>query len=252
MIPMFRVLASGYSRMTRPPLPGDPPCRSLVTCAASATSPSSFSAGTAIATVPSRDSPGSRGARPRSPRRSPSSPAVVRERLVRLGHLVHVLAPLHRRALAARGVHQLADQALGHGVLAARASVVHEPSKRERRAPGRAHLHWDLVGRAAHPAGLHLEHRARVLDGPLERDRRIVRRPLADHLERLVDRALGEALLAVQQHLVDQLRDERVLVDRVWLDLALGSGSLPRHRSAPYAFALAPYFDRAFFRSRTP
>src|SRR6266536_2247357 len=48
MIPMFRVLPSGYSRMTRPPFP-DGCWRSFVACAASATSSSSnFVDGTRI------------------------------------------------------------------------------------------------------------------------------------------------------------------------------------------------------------
>src|SRR5438874_801740 len=99
MILMFRVLASGYSRMSRPFLLGDSVCRFLVTCVASATVASvssSFLAGIAMAT-------------------RPPSPSIVGERAVRLRHLVHVLAALHRRALSAGGVHQLADQALGHG-----------------------------------------------------------------------------------------------------------------------------------------
>src|SRR3712207_6449068 len=46
-----------------------------------------------------------------------ASPAVVREGLVRLGHLVRVLAALGRRAQTVAGVEQLVHQALGHGLL---------------------------------------------------------------------------------------------------------------------------------------
>src|SRR3990170_2128936 len=122
MIPMFRVLASGYSRITRP-LPG-PPRRCSTFSTVSATS--IFSAGVAISEPshvglplrclsPPRGTPGP-SARPRCARRSPS---VVRERLVRLRHLVHVLAPLDRDALAVGGVHELAHQTVGHRVLLA-------------------------------------------------------------------------------------------------------------------------------------
>src|SRR3954451_23361517 len=46
------------------------------------------------------------------------SPAVVREGLVRLGHLVGVLTTLHGRAEAVGGVQDLVHEALGHGLLA--------------------------------------------------------------------------------------------------------------------------------------
>src|SRR5438045_984039 len=118
MIPMFRVLASGYSRMTRPPLPGAPVCRSLVACAVCATSASNFLAGVAIAiATPWCHRWTWRPGGARIP--LPSSPSVMRERAVGLGHLVQVLAPLHRGSLAAGRVHDLAHQALGHGVLPA-------------------------------------------------------------------------------------------------------------------------------------
>src|SRR5205814_8737333 len=93
--------------------------------------------------------------------------------------------------------------------------------------------------------------RPRVLHVPLQRDHRIVRRPFADDLERLVDDPLGQRLLAPPQHLVDELGDQGVLVDRIRFDLAPAGRSLPWHPS-PYALALAPYLDRAFLRSRTP
>src|ERR671916_2797530 len=55
-------------------------------------------------------------------------PAVVREGLVRLGHLVGVLAALDRGAQTVARVQQLVHQALGHRLLAAGAP-----------GPGRSH-----------------------------------------------------------------------------------------------------------------
>src|SRR5262245_37347423 len=187
MIPMFRVLARGYSRITSS-LPGRVP-RRVTFAAASATS--TFSAGTAISDSP-HGTPGPIRARPRCARRSPS---VVRERAVRLRHLVHVLAPLDRDALSIGGVHDLPDQALGHRMLLARTRVVHDPPHRERRSPRRPNLHRNLVVGATDPPRAHLELRANVLDRLLERDDRVVGGALADDLERLVDRAFGERLL---------------------------------------------------------
>src|SRR6266581_81274 len=77
------------------------------------------------------------------------------------------------------------------------------------------------------------QQRPGVLHGLLQGDDRVVGRALADDLEGLVHRALGQALLAVQQDLVDELRHERVLIDRIRLDLARDRWSLSRHLVAP-------------------
>src|SRR5258708_31977363 len=55
-------------------------------------------------------------------------PAVVSEGLVGLGHLVHVLAPLDRRADGVGGVENLIGQALGHGLLATLTAVADQPA----------------------------------------------------------------------------------------------------------------------------
>src|SRR4051795_6132138 len=217
MMPMLRVRASGYSRTSSalPPF--------LVSCSVVATS--IFLAGTAIRRSPLHGKPapggGSRAAFP--------SPAVVGEGAVRLGHLVHVLASLHRGAGAVGGVHDLGDESLGHRVLASPAGEVHEPAHRERGAALRLDLDRDLVGRATHAARLHLEHRADVLDRLLQGDDRVVRGLLADLLERRVDDALGGGLLAVEQDPVDQLGDERVLIDGIRLDRTTYGGAFARH-----------------------
>src|SRR6266851_4738458 len=54
-------------------------------------------------------------------------PAVVGERLVGLGHLVHVLTALDTRAETIAGIKQFVHQPLGHGLLAARARIGDQP-----------------------------------------------------------------------------------------------------------------------------
>src|SRR6185503_2933652 len=124
MIPMFRVRASGYSRMTRGLLP--PPVRLTVSRAACAT----FTSLAAVATP---------------------LPPVVGERLVRFRHLVHVLASLDRRSLARRRVQQLRRQAVGHGVLAPLPGVVDQPPQGQRGASVGPNLHRNLIGGPADP-----------------------------------------------------------------------------------------------------
>src|SRR5438105_2082239 len=103
MIPMLRVRASGNSRMTG---------ASAMIC----------SQGVAVRRERSRGEVGARRrtagrGRPAATNKGTGLPAVVGERLVALGHLVHVFPALHRGADAVRGVHQLVGEASRHGLL---------------------------------------------------------------------------------------------------------------------------------------
>src|SRR5580700_7399941 len=86
-------------------------------------------------------------------------PAVVRERLVGLGHLVGVLAALHARPEAVARVKQLVHEPLGHRLLAALPGVGHDPAQRQRGAAGGTDLDRHLVGRATDPAAADLQRR---------------------------------------------------------------------------------------------
>src|SRR5688572_12018569 len=113
MIPMFRVLAR---------------IALLATAAALFFPLEGTALGTCLSEVPG------------SPAGCRGLPAVVREGLVRLGHLVGVLAALDAGAEAVAGVEELVHQALGHRLLAAGAGVLDEPAQRERGAAAGAHL----------------------------------------------------------------------------------------------------------------
>src|SRR5438045_3174348 len=91
------------------------------------------------------------------------SPLVVGERLVGLGHFVRLLLAADRGAGVVHRVHQLAGELLGHRLARTLARGLDEPAHRERAATGGRDLDRDLVRRAAHPAGLDLEERRRVL-----------------------------------------------------------------------------------------
>src|SRR5664279_1607451 len=131
-------------------------------------------------------------------------PAVVREGLVALGHLVHVLTPLDAGAEAVAGVEQLVHEALGHRLLAALPAVLHEPAHREGVAAAGADLDRHLVGRATHAAALDLQRRLDVVQRALERDDRVRAGLVAAALESSVHDPLRGRLLAVDEDLVDQ------------------------------------------------
>src|SRR6195952_2716653 len=92
------------------------------------------------------------------------SPAVVGEGLVGLGHLVGVLALLHSGTEAVGGIEDLVHQPLGHGLLAARLGVAHEPAESQRGAAVGLDLDRHLVGRTADAAGLDLDGRLYVVE----------------------------------------------------------------------------------------
>src|SRR5450756_179376 len=176
-------------------------------------------------------------------------PAVVREGLVRLGHLVRVFAALHSGTQAVARVEDLVHQALGHRLLAALTGVADHPAQRQRGRPTTLDLDRNLVGRATDAAALDLEGRLDVVERTLQRHNRVGARLGASTFEGAVDDRLGDGLLAVLEDLVDQLGDQRRTVDRVDDEWPLRRGALARH----YFFSIfAPYLLRACLRFLTP
>src|SRR5665213_4584421 len=100
-------------------------------------------------------------------------PAVVREGLVRFGHLVGIFAALDARAEAIAGVEQFVHQALGHRLLAASLGVADDPTQGESAAAGALDFHRDLVGGATNATALDLERGPHVVEGALQRDHRV-------------------------------------------------------------------------------
>src|SRR5580658_3744981 len=109
MMPMLRVFSRGNSRVVL--------AISVVSCSL-------------IVAGDSETTPQARAAKWMGryrPRRASRLPAVVRERLVRLGHLVDVFPTFDRRAEPVRGVEDLVRQSQRHRPLAAEPRVAHEP-----------------------------------------------------------------------------------------------------------------------------
>src|SRR6476619_5878017 len=102
-----------------------------------------------------------------------ASPPVVREGLVRLGHLVGVLAPLDRGTQPVGGVQQLVHQALGHRLLPAGLGVADDPAQRQGGRPRLLDLDRHLVSGAADSAALHLQRGSHVVQRALEDHHRV-------------------------------------------------------------------------------
>src|SRR5579875_594929 len=169
------------------------------------------------------------------------------EGLVGLRHAVDVVLALVGVALLLDRVEQLVGELLGHRALPASAGELDEPADGERAGAPRGHLDRHLIGRAADAARANLQHRRERLDAGLELLDGVLAGALPEDRERVVDDLLGDGLLAVLHHLVDDLLDEAVAVDGVRLDRPDLGGGATRHY-----LAFTPYCERAFLRSPTP
>src|SRR6188472_2032769 len=175
-------------------------------------------------------------------------PAVVGEGLVGLGHPVHVVFALEGPTLLVERVEDLAGQLLVHALLAPVARELHDPADRERAGTALRHLDRHLVVGTADAARPDLEHRRHGLDRLLEHLDGRLAAPLGDEGERIVDELLGDGLLAIEHHPVDQLLHEPGAVDGVRLDHAWGDLCATRHQVPRFA----PYLERPWRRSATP
>src|SRR5688572_4995244 len=142
-------------------------------------------------------------------------PAVMREGLVGLRHPVDVVLLLVRPALLVQRVHELAGELRRHALLAPIAGILNDPAQGQRPRPALRHLDGHLIVRAPDTPGANLEHRRDALHRLLEHLELWLARLLGRDRERVVDRALGDRLLAVQHEAVDELRDEHRAVDGI-------------------------------------
>src|SRR5688572_24406618 len=172
------------------------------------------------------------------------------EGLVGFGHAVRVFALLDGAAAQVRRVEQLVGELLLHRLaVAALTRVADQPADAERQAAVRVHFDRHLIVTAADAARLDLEARLDVVERLLEHLERIVAGPLLDDVEALVEDALRRAPLAVAHHGVDELADQRAVVNRVSGKFALRDFSSAWHVSSCPSFAVVPTTSGAWRRT---
>src|SRR5229473_4562471 len=142
-------------------------------------------------------------------------PAIVRERLVRFRHAVHVFLFLHCPAARIGRVDQLVRELVHHGLARALPRILQQPANRQRLPPERIHFHRNLVVRAAHAPRLHFQQWLHVLDGLLENLQRIVVGLLRHLIHRAVKHSLRRRLLAFPHHRADELLHDVAGIDRI-------------------------------------
>jgi hypothetical protein len=121
----------------------------------------------------------------------------------------------------------------GHRLLAALARRFLQPAHGQRLPADGANFHGNLVVRTADAAGLHLDHRLDVVQRDHEDLERILAGLLLDLVERAVDDALGDGLLARFHDDVHELGQVDRAELRVGQDLALGYFATTWHGTLP-------------------
>jgi len=92
----------------------------------------------------------------------------VREGLVGLGHLGHVLTTLHCSTDTVTRVNDLIGEPLGHGLFAALLREIRQPADSQCSGATRTNLHRHLVRGATDAAALDFQLGSNVLEGALQ------------------------------------------------------------------------------------
>src|SRR4051812_17258472 len=184
-------------------------------------------------------------------------PAIVRERLVGLGHTVGVFLLLHGVAFALAGRDHFGGELLGHRLLITAAGERDQPAHRQRSAAVRTNFDRHLVRRAADAAALNFDGGLEVGQSLLEDGDSGLRRLVLDDIHRAVEDSLGSGLLALVHDGVDELRNGLAIVACVrknrTLDRLFATAHFFFPPAAPPALGfLVPYFERLLLRPLTP
>ncbi len=101
--------------------------------------------------------------------------------------------------------------------------ISRQPTQTEGLTTGGTDLHRHLIGGTADAAGLGLQAGHDILHGLVENIERLVAGLVLDHVERAVDDLLGDALLAVEHHAVDEFGHQDAVVHRIGQNFSLGN-----------------------------
>src|SRR5690606_845955 len=155
--------------------------------------------------------------------------AVVRERLVGLGHTMHVFTLLDCRAFAFNGIKDLTSQPQRHGLFTTITSGIHQPAHGKRCTTTRSNLYGHLVSCTTHTPGLHFDRRAQCIQSFFKHFDGILLAALSYLFERSVDNTLSDGLLAAFHHMIDEFSQNLAMKLRIRQNLALRRNSSSWH-----------------------
>src|SRR5579872_5795667 len=156
-------------------------------------------------------------------------PAIMRERLIGIGHTMHVFLLLDGRAFSVCRVQQLVRQLFHHALFAASASIRKQPADRQRSPAVGIDFNGNLVVRSTDATTLHFEQRLGIFDSLGEQLHGLVAALFLQLRQRLIKDGLGGALFALIHHAVDELRYQVGVVNSIRINRALRDVSFSRH-----------------------
>src|ERR1051325_66926 len=145
---------------------------------------------------------------------------------------MRVLFLLDRVAAIVRRIEQLAREPVNHRLLAAPACVLHYPADGQRSTPLLVYLNRNLVGGTADAARLDFDRGPDILDRALENLERLFAGLITDARQRVIEDSLGCGLLTAPHHAVDELRHQRIVIDRVGQHFASFGNSSSWHNQS--------------------
>ncbi|MNF50161.1 hypothetical protein D3C84_314510 [compost metagenome] len=157
----------------------------------------------------------------------------MREGLVGFSHAVHVFTLLNCCTLAFSGIHQLASQAQSHGLLAALAGEIYQPTHGKSITAGRTNFDRNLVSSTAYAARLHFDQRSDGVESFLEDFQGIAVLALFNLLQGAINDTLGNGFLAALHHVVHELGQDLATVFWIVKHFALGCYTTSWHLISP-------------------
>src|SRR5689334_5896006 len=153
----------------------------------------------------------------------------MREGLVRVGHPMRILPPLHCDAAVVGGIEEFPRKPLFHRVFRPSARTRYQPSYGERLAAVRAHLDRHLVSGTADAARGYFDSRAYISQRVMEDTDRVLAAALGDAVEGAVDVPLSNRFLTFVHQAVHEFGQHSVAKLGVRQDLAFDCGAAARH-----------------------
>ena len=137
------------------------------------------------------------------------------KRLVCLCHLVCIVTLLAGTAGVVQCIENLSCQTLLHCFFVPQSGILGDPAQTQSLTAFRTNFHRNLVCGTAHTASLYFQNRHYIVHSLLEHFQCILAGLFSNDVECTVNNLLGNALLAVYHHIVDETGYELGVVNRI-------------------------------------